>query len=350
MLESNSPQSAAPGAKSRTLTNAFENWRGHMTDDLQQRRDNLQAAANAALETWYGHLPAHSEMRRLASVVLGQLVEYHASGKSKKAFQDELHEADQFLKLLRAELNPLNASSIYPEGGTARYKRTFYEDRLSEFEKNENPEGWLSFFDRKFSDPHQCLLALLEKGSDSKLYWPMNLGYGLTVYLRTPWLQCEDIDILLVRAMIYECVLERNESMTLASLNPYSKEFRKQNRIAIARTLLGLLLAGLVGASTANAFGWWAGLIGILGFAALVGIVDHFAWARSRADKQRIAALQDQMCSAFELTFRRPFSVRLLRERLVAMDDGKGGIVPAEVFSIIDCAIGRGVILWGNNA
>jgi len=46
-----------------------------MMETLQQRKDSLQAAADVALQEWYGHLPVNSEMRVVAALAIGQLVQ-----------------------------------------------------------------------------------------------------------------------------------------------------------------------------------------------------------------------------------------------------------------------------------
>lgn len=323
-----------------------------MIEALKQRKDSLYAAADEALQNWYGHLPDDCEMRVVASQAIRQLVQYFSDRETDK-FYEALDGSKDFLEKLRAVLNPLNPSWLNPEGGTTLYKKGFYIDRLLDDEKAENPEGWMSFVDRKFgsegdSGSELRLLALLEKGEESHLFWPIDdLGYTCNEYLRRPWIQCGRIDMLLVRTMIYQQVLDLGKSLTNASLNWYTKAYRKRERNAVALTVLRLFVVGVVGLGAASAYGWWMGFIAGLGFIVLFDEAYKRSNSESRVDRLGILTRLGDMHRALLLTHKKELSTVLLRERLAVMDGGKGENLPDGIFSILDSAISRGAVLWG---
>lgn len=330
-------------------------------ETTQQRMDHLQGEAKLALQKWYGHLPENCEMRVLASRLFRQAVEYLFTEKSEQQqwkvifprtscvdFNYVLDDTRQFLEILRAQLNPLNPSSIYENGGTARFERAFYLERLPNNEKDRNPEEWVSFLNLRSGSNDLLLLALLQKGKDSQYYWPIDgLNYICSEYLQRPWLQCAVLDRLLVCTMIYQSSFELGQKMTYASFNPYTEEYKKRERKIFALTVVKLLVAGLVGLGAANTHGWWAGLTIALVFMVLFEIYGYIANKKSSWNESSARTLFNDIASVFEITRQKILSIDLLRERLAAIDGGKGNYLPDEIFSILDSATGRGVVLWG---
>ena len=45
-------------------------------ETLHERRARLQEWADKRLREWYGHLPEHCEMQKLAALVFGSTVEF----------------------------------------------------------------------------------------------------------------------------------------------------------------------------------------------------------------------------------------------------------------------------------
>ncbi|TSA02965.1 MAG: hypothetical protein D4R81_04070 [Nitrospiraceae bacterium] len=315
--------------------------------EMQQCRDDLQAAADEEMQKRYGHLPEHCQMRQLASLVFKQAGDYALDKCIISEHFDMLRQTANFLEDLRGNLNPLNPSLLHPDGGGYCYGKDFYMERLSDSEKAENPEGWLSFLDRRGGN--LFLEALFEKGEASKGYWPIDdLSYTCGEYLKSPWLHCEQIDRLLIHAMIYQTTLSLGDSLTTRSLNKYSEAWKKRERKANVWVIFLSLVALSVGLGAAMAYGWWAGAIAGVGFVVLLGICDDFINKDLREQQSRMLKLHSDMHGAYALMNKRPLSLSYLRERLSAIDC-KGEFWPVDIFSILDSAIARGTILWGTS-
>ena len=325
-----------------------------MTKSTQHCVSYLQEKANEALQGWYGHLPENCEMRVLAWKVLGRTVEYFAdenySAFEFRNFEEVLRATRNFLEDLRGELNPLNGSLRHPTAGTYLYEKPFYESRLADHEKAENPEGWLSFVDRHVGS-ELALLALLEKQEESPMYWPIeDLSYTCHRYLSSPWLHCVRIDGLLVRTMLYQSVVDLGRTLTNASLNRYTEAFRRRERKANTLAVLLIVASVLVGLGAVSRQGWSVGLIIAFCSHMLLVHYDQLVNTELRMEKGRIGARLTQVQKIFLQARNKELSVVLLRERLTTIDGGKGEVLPDEIFSILDSAIRRDVVLWGIEA
>jgi hypothetical protein len=316
------------------------------------RRERNVAEARSALHEFFGHLPEDCEMRKLASLVFKRTAEFfvdeECSTFEHSDFASVLRDTRYFLEGLRNTLNPLNATSLYPNGGNTVYKRSFYEARVSSSKKDRSPEEWLSFLD--WQDSELYFGALFQKGRESDFYWPMDdiSGWHARQYLKQPWLHCGEIDQLLVSTMIYQRIIDCGEWLTYASLNHFTPAYRRKQRIEFTLTILEFLLAVSVGIGAAVAIGWWAGFIAAPSFWLLIEFcVDSFNKESRKEKTDALVRLYD-LQGAFALAQKTGTSISLLRERLATIDGGKGQVVKAEIFSIIDYALARGIVSWGS--
>lgn len=327
------------------------------TNDL--RREHAMAAAVAALQEHYGHMSKDCQTRKLALVIFGQAVEYFAAdvfAKKYSAFEctnfgDVLYKTQNFLADLRGTLNPLNPSLMHCNGGSVCFPKSFYKSRLSENGNTQNPEEWLSFTDKHLGT-EISFSVLLSEGEASPEFWPIDdLDVLISQYMQMPWLHCAEIDRLLVSTMIYQQVIKCGEELTCSAANRNTDSFWKRERNATALAVFVFLVAVAVGVGAAIQHGWWAGPLAMLGFVTLALIYDHIEHKGNRqAREDRIRCdsdLHSDLYRAFFLARARGGSAILLRERLAAIDGGKGYILKDEIFSVIDNAQARGVVLWG---
>jgi hypothetical protein len=321
-----------------------------MSDTPFQRDTNRRDAANNSLQEWYGHLPENCEMHTLASLVFRRTVDFFRTAEYSSfdhhSFSDVLSDTKNFLSELRGTLNPINPSLLYPNGGTAVYEKSFYESRLGfPHRKDENPETWLNFF--TFNN-EISLLALLQEGKESSLFWPIgDLAFLCAEYLRKPWIQCGRIDRLLIRAMLYTQVIDLHERVTLASLNRYTDAYKKRERKAMLWSVLWWLVAALIGVGAAITHGWWAAPVVAPAFVLLIDLMHRQIGREVSTTQLGLLSTLDAIHRVFLLTGKNELSIVLLRERLTSVKIAESEPLRDEIFSIIDCAVARGVVLWG---
>jgi len=315
-------------------------------ETIEQRRAYFKAEGDVALQEWYGHLPNNCEMYELASLVVGRVVEYFVHPKPELEslyFSNVLISTKDFLDQLRSDLNPINPSLTHPNGGTFLYKKDYYLERA---DNTQSPESWLSLKIKNLCYSEFAVRDLLSKGKESVDNWPIEkLNYTCSLYFQKPWLHCAAIDRLLINAMIFQSVMEFCEYLTCFSLNRYTKEYeiRKRQRKNSHLIPFTFLIVFILGIGFASGYGWLtlAGII-IL-FAIKYTFNDFLPTPNSQAIEIDANAHLENLFRLFTLSHK-IVSISYFREQLTIIDS-RFTKVPDEIFSILDNASARGLVL-----
>ena len=201
-----------------------------------------------------------------------------------------------------------------------------------------------------------------EHGTQSSYYWYIgDLSDMCKEYLKRPWLHCKIIDHLLIRAMIYQTVLDVGEAIKPVLLGlkkegilglhyppikgAYSKALQRLELKRAAWGIVSMLAAGLVGFGFANSNGLWAGVVAGFAFWMLLRAREVLMTYEKHNENKQLAQTLGNAKMAYALMDKFPLSPLYLRDRLSAAAD-EGVPLPVGIFTILDNAIARGPVLW----
>lgn len=324
------------------------------------------------LKLHFGGLSEYSETWRVAANVLdstmlflrvGDTVDRHIGLSEESVTRWYFEEPCKFVKHLRANLNPLGRGKDFPKSPAIDVT----DDQLISkfFSPPNDPESWIWFRDQykiSYSD-FFSLDNLCDEGKQSKFYWPIPELKGVcSDYLRKPELQCEQVDRLIIRALIYRTLTEFVERLKWQLVPPrtpvsslilgkrkrdaLSKQFgRLEWGIALRNSTQNLISVALgIGASIQTV--WWAGPLVWLATWNLFTAKTYFFHFETQKQSERLMGKLKELRDLFELSEANFVGYSHLKRRLQEAESQDLRFPPA-IFAILDRAIGRNDARWG---
>ncbi len=339
--------------------------------DSTELMEQLQQLRKALFQRHFGDLD-YGDTREIAKSVMKSvqchLAEEVAGTPSEWQFIEpvasrQFEFACDFVKRLRANLNPLGRGEDFPESPA------FISDEVLRTKIGEhaakNPERWIWFRDQwKISaSDFFSLEKLCDEGKESQFYWPVpDLDGICSDYLRTQGLQCESVDKLLLRAFVYKTLTEFVEQLKWQLVPPrspltrlvlgvrkrdaLSKQFsRLEWGIALRNSTQNLISVALgVGASLETV--WWAGPLVWLGTWNLFGAKTYFLHVEEQKQNEELMGKLKELQELFTLSETNFVTASYFKQRLENAESPNLRFPPA-VYAILERVIAMNISLWG---
>lgn len=274
-----------------------------------------------------------------------------------------------FVKRLRANLNPLGRGKDYPKSPSfvpdQELKDKIYpsEDFLTgklDYTQDQliNAESWICIH-TKWGEYFSPGKMLSEEAGKERYEWPIPDLAGICVdYLKTPWLQCQEVDLIIVRSLIYAKLIEfayyLRESAFPRTTYLWSKPdqmtwaqncTRREWKIAIRNSLQnwGSLALG-VGASLTTV--WWVGPLVWYGMLNLLWTRSVARYANDERRNVDLFTKWRELCQVFYVAGSNFVSPEYLQRRLIDIENVELRFSPV-IFQILDIANSRRDPQWG---
>ena len=139
--------------------------------------------------------------------------------------------------------------------------------------------------------------------------------------------------------------MEFFDYLTHVSLNWNTKKYKTYEQKAIIKLIVIFIAAFIIGLGISFQYDLWAGIATFFMFAVVIKINNSLTNSKSQQFELDAHAHLNQLSTLFTLTARRDVSIANLREQL-AKADNSFTKVPHQIFSILDNASARDMVLW----
>lgn len=298
----------------------------------EQDFHHTTATTNEITCVWY--------TRHLAMVIGYRIATYCIEHPEQiENFGGRLTEALDLLERFQSSLNPLSTEHYEDERGD------IYRKSLSAYKEDYDPKSKEDYNPKSWVWCHLDVATGLNAGPGSRHYWK-SLDYYQTCfdYLSRPWMECPELEFMLVDALVYKTALDT--ALQYGRVSVRSKRWYTRIRVAVH---LGVsLLAGVMatdnhglGIGIPAAIGTWT-MLKMLSWTSTI----KTQWMANPIPLRDYELLVSQIASINVMLLDTRISPEFIRQRLLSVAE-LGAMWPTPLIALVERAAQRNPVSWG---
>jgi len=287
----------------------------------------------------------------------GRAIEWESGDRMQQVAKGHLNDACVFVKRLRANANPLGRGKDYPNSPAIGFTDEQLKDKIYSRDAFIKAEEWISILTKQ--GKFFTLKRMLEEGEDGHCYWPIPEMEGIcSDYLKTPHFQCQQVDLIVIRLLIYKTIRDFGEYVKTArfprrsrffskpSNNSYLQKCSRMEWTVAIRNSIQFWIAVALGAGASVTTVWWAGPPVWLATLNMFTIRLNFKHRQDELIIQKLGTKLLEAHQVFETAQGSFVSSAYLKRRLTEVECAELHFPPV-VFLLLDTAIERSGLAWG---